>query len=237
MNERQLSNRLKTVAGYVQHLKKIADIGSDHAYLPSYLCLNQPAMHAIAGEVSEGPLQAARAQVAELEIEHRIDVRKGSGLAVISRGEVEGITIAGMGGALITSILEDGKSKLEGVTRLVLQPNNAARSIRIWLLENDWRLVKEEILLENEKYYEILVAEPGTDRLRYEEDRDKKLLFGPHLMVERNEAFQKKWLGEQENWRRVLMSLKQGKEQEALYKREQQIQKQIQLVQEVFGDD
>ncbi|MCM2677834.1 tRNA (adenine(22)-N(1))-methyltransferase [Alkalicoccobacillus plakortidis] len=236
MNEHKLSDRLTAVASYIDHVTTVADIGSDHAYLPSYLCLNHPSMRAIAGEVSDGPLQAAKTQVEELELGNRIDVRKGSGLAVIAPGEVEGITIAGMGGALITSILEDGKSKLKGVSRLVLQPNNAARAIRMWLLENNWSLIKEDILIENEKFYEILVAEPGHDSERYDQEREKKLLFGPHLMQKSNEAFLEKWHGEMQNWQRVLSALKQGKEQESMERRKQQIEKKIQLVQEVIGD-
>ncbi|WYP27945.1 tRNA (adenine(22)-N(1))-methyltransferase TrmK [Alkalihalobacillus sp. FSL W8-0930] len=234
MNEHNLSNRLMAVARYVNHLKSFADIGSDHAYLPSYLCLTNPSIRAVAGEIVEGPFQAARKQVRESNLESRIDVRKGSGLEVINPSEVEGITIAGMGGALIASILEEGKEKLEGVHRLVLQPNNSARSVRIWLLENNWKLVEEDILIENEKFYEILVAEPGNDEERYEDNREKKLMLGPHLIKEPSKVFIEKWAGEQQNWERVLNALKQGKEQESLIERKNQIEMRIKHVQEVL---
>lgn len=236
MNEHKLSNRLMAVAGYVEHLQTIADIGSDHAYLPSYLCLTNPSICAIAGEIVEGPYQAARKQVKESKLENRIDVRKGSGLEVIKPGEVEGITIAGMGGALIASILEEGKEKLEGVDRLVLQPNNASRSVRIWLLENNWKLIEENLLSENEKFYEILVAEPGNDQERYKKDREKKLMLGPHLIKNPSQVFIEKWTSERQNWERVLNALKQGKEQESLAERKAQIEMKMQLVQEVLPD-
>lgn len=234
MNEHKLSNRLMAVAGYVNHLKSFADIGSDHAYLPSYLCLTNPSIHAVAGEIVEGPFQAARKQVKESKLESRIDVRKGSGLEVIKPCEVEGITIAGMGGALIASILEEGKEKLEGVQRLVLQPNNSAWSVRIWLLENNWKLIDEDILIENEKFYEILVAEPGNDQERYEKDREKKLMLGPHLIKDPSQVFIEKWTSEKQNWERVLKALKQGKEQESLIQRKAQIEMKLQFVQEVL---
>ncbi|MGN7311849.1 tRNA (adenine(22)-N(1))-methyltransferase [Alkalicoccobacillus gibsonii] len=234
MNEHKLSNRLMAVAGYVNHLKSFADIGSDHAYLPSYLCLTNPSIHAVAGEIVEGPFQAARKQVKESKLESRINVRKGSGLEVIKPHEVEGITIAGMGGALIASILEEGKEKLEGVQRLVLQPNNSAWSVRIWLLENNWKLIDEDILIENEKFYEILVAEPGKDQERYEKDREKKLMLGPHLIKDPSQVFIEKWTSEKQNWERVLKALKQGKEQESLIQRKAQIEMKLQFVQEVL---
>lgn len=139
-----------------------------------------------------------------------------------------------MGGALIASILEEGKEKLEGVHRLVLQPNNSARSVRIWLLENKWKLVEEDILIENEKFYEILVAEPGNDEERYKDNREKKLMLYPHLIKEPSEVFKEKWAGEQQNWKRVLNALKQGKEQESLIERKNQIEMRIKHVQEVL---
>ena len=80
------------------------------------------------------------------------------------------ITIAGMGGSFIASILEQGKEKLAQVTRLVLQPNISAISIREWLLENGWGLTAEEILEEDGKIYEILVAEQGDEKAAYQNE-------------------------------------------------------------------
>ncbi|TSB46744.1 tRNA (adenine(22)-N(1))-methyltransferase [Alkalicoccobacillus porphyridii] len=237
MNEQQLSKRLACVAAHVSDLNMVADIGSDHAYLPSFLCLENPQVKAIAGEINEGPFQAAKSQVSQLGLTDRIDVRKGSGLDIMAPGEAEAVTIAGMGGGLIAAILEDGKEKLPGVTRLVLQPNNAARAVREWLLENQWMLLKEDIIDENNKIYEVLIAEPGLDQHRYQKDTEKKLLLGPHLMLEQNEAFIHKWTEEVENWKRVLVALEQGKEQEALQARKGMLIKKIEMVQEVLCND
>ncbi|MCM3712850.1 tRNA (adenine(22)-N(1))-methyltransferase [Halalkalibacter oceani] len=235
MNERQLSNRLIKVADYVPPGATVADIGSDHAYLPCYLCLQHAGTRAIAGEVNEGPFQSAKEQVARTGLSGRIDVRKGNGLEVIEPGEADVITIAGMGGSLITSILEEGKEKLEGVSRLVLQPNVAAEVIRAWLRANQWVLTAEEILEEDEKVYEILVAERGDDAGLYAGDVEKKLLLGPYLLKQKNEAFQKKWRHELTNWKRILDQQARATETEELRQRQKQLQNQINIVEEVLG--
>ncbi|WP_100406772.1 tRNA (adenine(22)-N(1))-methyltransferase [Bacillus solitudinis] len=234
MNERQLSERLIRVAQYVPANVKVADIGSDHAYLPCFLCLRDNSITAIAGEVNEGPYQSAVNQVKRVGLTEQISVRKGNGLEVIEAGEVDVITIAGMGGGLITSILEEGKPKLSGVSKLILQPNVSADHIRRWLLSNEWLLVSEEILEEDEKIYEVLVAERGSDNSFYEEDRERKLLLGPFLMNNPNQSFRKKWLAEIRNWERIIKKLQEATPNEASLEKKKQLQIKIDMVEEVL---
>lgn len=100
--------------------------------------------------------------MAEAGLNDRIAVRKGDGLAVIKANEVDVITIAGMGGALIASILEQGKDKLVSVKQLVLQPNVGEDILRRWLIEHQWVLTSEHIMEEDGKIYEILTAVPDS---------------------------------------------------------------------------
>lgn len=120
-------------------------------------------------------------QVEKTNLTDVIEVRKGDGLSVIKPGEVDCITIAGMGGTLIQTILEDGKEKLQGVTRLVLQPNIGAHHIRQWLIEHKWSLIDEKIMEDDGRIYEILVAEQGEPLESYDEKVEAGILVGPIL--------------------------------------------------------
>ncbi|WP_054710910.1 tRNA (adenine(22)-N(1))-methyltransferase TrmK [Bacillus sp. JCM 19041] len=232
MNDKQLSMRLERVAAYLDSYRKIADIGSDHAYLPCFLGLRNESVQAIAGEINEGPFQSAKMQVRRSGLSERVEVRKGSGLSVIdSEDEVRAIAIAGMGGPLIASILEDGKDRLTGVERLVLQPNIAAHAVREWLIRNKYYLVDEDILEEDGKIYEILVAEPWKEERHYTE---MELLLGPFLSKKRTIPFKKKWQREVDAWNQVLKELEKGKQSNETVAKRNEIIEKIKIVKEVL---
>jgi tRNA (adenine22-N1)-methyltransferase len=234
MNSEKLSKRLETVAKYIPIDSRLADIGSDHAYLPCHMVQNELIPFAIAGEVVEGPFQSAKSHVVQLGLEERISVRLGDGLAVIEPGEVDCITIAGMGGSLIASILEEGKAKLGQVNRLILQPNISAISVREWLLKNGWGLIAEKILEEDGKIYEILVAEQGNEKTAYQNNLEKGLLLGPFLIKEKDFIFQKKWSMEKENWLKILSQLENASNTLENNEKKQELQKKIKLVEEIL---
>lgn len=235
MNSEKLSKRLETVAKYIPNNARMADIGSDHAYLPCHMVHKGVTPFAIAGEVAEGPFQSAKNQVESEGLSGRISVRKGDGLEVIEPGEVDCITIAGMGGALIASILEAGKAKLGNVQRLVLQPNISAVSIRNWLFNNGWGLTAEEILEEDGKIYEILVAEQMDTKASCGMELEKELLFGPFLLKEKNQVFQKKWQAEKANWLKILRNLEHASATHENNQKKQELLRKIQLAEEVLG--
>lgn len=234
MNTEKLSHRLEAVTKYIPAGSRIADIGSDHAYLPCYAVKKGIVPFAIAGEVVEGPYQSAKKQVKLEGLEDQISVRKGNGLEVVSQGEVDCITIAGMGGALITTILEEGKDKLDSVKRLILQPNLSAISIRTWLVDHGWELIAEEILEEDGKIYEVLSAEKGEPLKPYK-NVEKGLLMGPFLMEERSRVFQNKWQGEVKNWKRILLQLDKVASTEETEKRKQELYQKIKMAEEVLN--
>lgn len=235
MNTDKLSARLETVVKYIPEGSRIADIGSDHAYLPCYVVGKGLVPFAIAGEVVEGPYQSAKKQVESEGLTDQVLVRKGNGLEVISVGEVDCITIAGMGGALIATILDQGKEKLKGIKRLILQPNISAISIRTWLLNNGWELMDEEILEEDGKIYEVLVAEQGIPLKPYPESIQTSLLVGPFLRSKMSITFVKKWSGEIKNWRRILENLEKAADSEENNQKKKELHEKILMVEEVLG--
>jgi tRNA (adenine22-N1)-methyltransferase len=220
MNSDKLSQRLEKVSNYVLQGSVLADIGSDHAYLPCYLGLKRNIKKGIAGEITEGPYLSAKEQVELDGLSDIIEVRKGDGLSVLKENEAEVVTICGMGGSLITSILEKGKDKLGNAKRLVLQPNIGAKNVRKWLLKEDWVLSAEEIIKEDGKIYEVLVADRSGEQ-PYTNNIDAELLFGPFLLKAQNEAFKEKWAGEVRQWKAILAQMEKSQGTAAETKRKE----------------
>ncbi|MFN3357756.1 MAG: tRNA (adenine(22)-N(1))-methyltransferase [Pseudomonas sp.] len=190
MNEHSLSTRLERVAEHVPHGARLADIGSDHAYLPVALLRRGAIEAAVAGEVATTPFQAAERTVRDNGLEQQITVRLANGLAAIAPADrITAISLCGMGGETIRDILDAGKACLNGVERLILQPNGGEPPLRVWLMNNGYRIVSEELLRENRFFYEIIVAERAEPVLYSAE----QLYFGPLLMQARSPAFLAKW--------------------------------------------
>ena len=184
-----ISKRLELVASFVPQGSILLDVGSDHAYLPIELVEKGQIERAIAGEVVEGPYQSAVKNVEAHGLKEKIQVRLANGLAAFEEeDQVTVITIAGMGGRLIATILEEGLDKLANVERLILQPNNREDDLRIWLQDHSFQIVAESILEEAGKFYEILVVEAGQMKLSASDVR-----FGPFLSKEVSPIFVQKW--------------------------------------------
>lgn len=230
MNHTDLSKRLETVGRFVPEAARLADIGSDHAYLPVALMLKGKIDFAVAGEVVKGPFESAKRQVSKNGLSERIEVRLANGLdAIEKQDQINAITIAGMGGSLIRDILESGRQnqRLSGKERLILQPNIGEKTLRAWLKENNYQIIAEEILEENKKIYEIIVAKKKEQPIEYSE---KELMFGPHLLAEKNAIFLAKWQRELKQREVILEQLKNASEQN----RYETIQQEVEWIKEVL---
>lgn len=182
--------RLERVAAHMPAGARLADIGSDHAYLPVALLRRGAIAMAVAGEVALTPFRAAERTVGENGLEQQISVRLANGLAAIEPEDgITAISLCGMGGETIRDILDSGKGRLSAQERLILQPNGGEQPLRQWLMENDYRILCEEVLRENRFYYEIIVAE-RTGPVTYTAE---ELYFGPLQLQARTPIFLAKW--------------------------------------------
>ncbi|MCC4436052.1 tRNA (adenine(22)-N(1))-methyltransferase TrmK [Limosilactobacillus reuteri] len=233
VDEKHLSARLACVASLVPAGVRVADIGSDHAYLPAALVLDGKIDFAIAGEVVKGPYENAVREIKDHQLEGQVIPRLADGLAAIEPADkVDTITIAGMGGSLIASILEKDKNKLTGIKRLVLQPNVGESQLREWLMNNHYQIMNEKIIEEDNHIYEIIVAEPSVVPFRYSK---YELDFGPFLLENKGPVFRKKW---QEYLQREAHVIDQmQKAQQPPVKKINEINQFLSQVKEAIADD
>ncbi|ETK21940.1 tRNA (adenine(22)-N(1))-methyltransferase TrmK [Pseudomonas sp. FH1] len=209
MNEHTLSLRLERVAANVPTGARLADIGSDHGYLPVALMRRGLITAAVAGEVATTPFHAAQRTVRDNGLEQQISVRLADGLAAIEAHDgITAISVCGMGGETIRDILESGKRHLSGRERLILQPNGGEQPLRQWLMDNGYSILSEELLRENRFYYEIIVAE-RTGPVVYTAEQ---LYFGPLQMQARSPAFIAKWQRMLRQKHKTLASFEQARQ-------------------------
>lgn len=162
--------RLQTVAEFVPKGASLGDIGTDHAYLPIALYETQQISKAVAVDVHEGPYQSALAAVKDRHLEAVIDVRLGDGLMPLESGEVNVLTLAGMGGKTMLDILSVRPDILDSVQHLILQPQGSERAVRLALLGSGWRLKAEKLVEEDHRIYVVMAysKDEGWDRVRFQ---------------------------------------------------------------------
>lgn len=151
-----LGPRLRLVASKVPQKAHLGDIGTDHAYLPIYLWEQGRIEKAVAVDVHKGPYQSARSAIRGRQLESVIDVRFGDGLNPIQPGEVDALTLAGMGGNTMLEIFAARPEVMAEVKNLVLQPQGAEGKVRLTLLQSGWNLVEEQLVEEEGRIYVVM---------------------------------------------------------------------------------
>ena len=174
MNSPTLTPRLQAAASFVRKNSVIADVGTDHAYLPIALVLGGTAKKAVASDINEGPYLRALSNVRAHSLSDKITALCTPGLDGIEKYEPTDILICGMGGELIASIIEAAPWVKDTKIRLVLQPMTHAELLRKYLLRNGFSIIDEKIAKE-EKLYQIMCAEYTG---KVEEYSALELLFG-----------------------------------------------------------
>ena len=231
--QKNLSKRLKKIAECVPEGVKLADIGSDHAYLPIFLCQKGRIHQAIASEVSQGPFEHMCSEVEKAGLSESIDCRLGDGLVTLRlEDQVEAVTIAGMGGELIAKILHEAycTQRLQNRPCLILQPNIDEILVRKWLIGHGYRITDEKILEDAGKMYEIIVALP-TDTPQ--ELTDVQLLMGIYTKKDDPEVFNSKWQRKQANLKGIIEQMEHSDQQEL----RETFKKKFSLIQQELEED
>lgn len=200
--------RLKTIGDYVPSGVSIADIGTDHAYLPAWLAERGIITKAVAGDIAEGPCNAARSTVAMYGLKDKIEVRLGSGLSIVKPGEVDVIVIAGMGASTIIEILEADKQTAQLAKQLILQPMAGAPSLRRWANCNGWRISAEALVEEGKHLYEIMVLERGLEATM----ADVIYEIGPRLLEQKPPLLKAQFNKLREHYKRLLTNMQRSAE-------------------------
>lgn len=179
----KLSKRLKAIADEVKKSDIIADVGTDHAYIPIYLYLSNTVNKAFACDISKGSIDKANENIKKYECENYVITKLGYGLTVIDKDEkLDTIIISGMGGKLIIDILNESKTIVSNSENLILQPQRDINEVRKYIHEINFKIIKEKMLIDENKYYNIIVCKKGKDILYSETD----YLFGKLLIDSKN---------------------------------------------------
>lgn len=222
---KKLSRRLSACLDALSSLSRIADIGTDHAYLPCHAIANGMIDSAIAIDVIDGPLAQAKRTVANYGLADKIELRKGSGLEPLSIAEVEGVNIAGMGGKLISQLLLDSVRIAKSMKILALQPQGGESILRKTLFENDFAIAGEQLLEEDGIIYTIMTVKPSIDNREFS---DLDVTFGSVLRQNvGDELFIKKWNQEIVSIDEILSKIPEGNASERYFEQKKQLIKDV----------
>lgn len=152
----KISNRLMTAAALVTQGYTLADVGTDHGYIPIYLLQQKKIPAAIAMDINEGPLERAKEHIALYGLQAYIQTRLSDGVAALKPGEVEAVLIAGMGGGLVMHILKDGEKVCQSAKELILQPQSEIEHVREFLREKGYTILAEDMVYEDGKFYPMM---------------------------------------------------------------------------------
>ena len=155
-----ITPRLEAIINHVNG-KIIADIGTDHAYIPIYLIENNISERVIVSDIKKGPLSIAMENIEGHNLSDKIEIRLGGGMSVLTKNEADTIIIAGMGGILISEII-DADIEIAKNAKLILQPMNAQYELRKYLLSHGFKITDEDIAIEGFKVYNIIDTESGS---------------------------------------------------------------------------
>lgn len=221
----ELSKRLQAVADLVTAGYKMADIGTDHAYIPISLVSKERIPGAVAMDVNEGPLERAQIHVREYHMEDRIEMRLSDGFSALKPGEAQSAVIAGMGGALMIRILKEGAETVSSLDECILQPQSEIEKVRAFLLEEGFLFLEENMVKDDGKYYPMMKVKPGG-RKPQERWSKEQLRYGKLLLEGKNPVL-REFLEREIRLKREILSEIRGMDSERTQKRREELEKEL----------
>ena len=183
----ELSKRLMKIASYVEPCKAIADIGTDHGYIPIYLVKSNICEKAIASDINKGPIEKATTNVRFEGLSKDIKCLLGPGLKPIRKGEVNGVILAGMGGNLTRDILVEDIEKVKLYDFLILQPAQNPEVLREYLYNNNFEVINEDLIFDEGKFYELFKVKYSDDAKKMNIKDNLFYEISPLLLENKNE--------------------------------------------------
>ncbi|RMC24339.1 MULTISPECIES: class I SAM-dependent methyltransferase [unclassified Lactobacillus] len=224
--------RLNTLANMVDVGSRVADIGTDHAYLPIELVKSGKINFAIASDIAAGPLANAKQDIVEAGLEKKIEPRLGAGLDTITKeDQIDTVVIAGMGGKLMTQILNNSWENDLSFDTLILEPNIGECGVREWLIEHYYLIQDEQIIAEAGHIYELIKA---IKIKKKELLTREQLYFGPIILKNKNAIFYQKWRGQLLYQKKLLTNLNKAKKKDLTHI--QRIKNEIRMIEGELND-
>ncbi|MEG2011598.1 MAG: class I SAM-dependent methyltransferase [Anaerovoracaceae bacterium] len=181
----RLSDRLQEISNNIDPQETMADIGTDHGFLPLYLWETKKCSKVIMSDISKGSLEKARSNCKMYYPDEKFDLRLGSGIEVLQNGEVNAVVIAGMGGILMAEILGLNIQKAHSFDKLILQPRNSIGKLRFWLSHNGFQIKRESLVREGKYIWEILNVVNGNTDGSFDNDDENSIVWElPMSLVE-----------------------------------------------------
>ena len=220
----KLTKRLEKIASLVSEDIVLADVGTDHGYIPVFLLENKIVKRAILSDINKGPLNNAREEIEKRKLEEFTELRLGGGVSILQANEVDEIIIAGMGGILISEIIWDWFEVCKAAGKLILQPMQAPEELRKYLYENNFEIIDEHIVNEDFRIYEIIEARYSDKTI---DDVNEIYYEFPKKLVERKDPLMKELIIKKINQCQSILEKIGNAQGEAIESRRNEVRERI----------
>ncbi len=227
----KLSKRMRAVAAMVTPGNVLADIGTDHGYVPIALVQREKIPRAVAVDIKEGPLNRAKENIVQYGMQGYIETRLSDGVKAIEANEADSILIAGMGGELIIHILTEGESVCRSAKEIILQPQSEVRKVREYLRAHKYKIVDEDMIFEDGKYYPMMKAIPVEEDTFWANKKENIIIpcdiYGPLLLKNGNPVLRKFLVHQHRKLTFILQSLALQQETDSVKQRKMEVAQEL----------